>query len=243
MSSLNIILRGNSTKRRYPERVAVRLTIESLGESEDTVTNEAAETCMDLTGFLMPLCSGEVNEDNAMARSNTGAVSTFTARNIYLAPTQPDWFDCDPKHGVILNRQRIYYSIIVMTVIFSDFSVMKTFIEKMDDHSNAKLNNVSWLLTDDTKDELSAGLRREAVLDAVAKANQYAGAVAFEDVTPVHIREIESDVDSDPQRKRLIYRHSSEVDLIPEDIVLRCCVEVAFESSCDLESTDQSGDT
>jgi hypothetical protein len=197
---------------------------------------------MDLTGFLVPLCNEEVNEDTAMARSNTGAVSTFTARNIYLAATEPDWYDPEPTDDIDPNRPRIYHAVIMISAIFSDFSVMKRFIEKTDDHSNVKLRNISWFLTDETKDELGVGLRREAVLDAVAKANQYAEAVGFEDVTPVHIREIQPDVDSD-QRQKSMYRHSSGVDLVPREIVLRCCVEVAFESGCEVESTDQSGDT
>lgn len=228
MSSINITLRGHHSARRFPERAMVHLTIESSGESEESVSNEVASTCNSLREILEILCSRE--EDGTPTPE--AAVSSISSSHIHITSKPPNAYD---PMGNVIDGPRIYDAIVTIYTILRDFSELQKFIQKLDGYHNARLNNIFWYLTDASKHEIGAEARKEAVLDAVTKANQYAQAVGFEDVTPLDIREIESEPFSPsayPQRPT--YRHSSGVSLTPQDIVLNCAVEVAFEAVCDL---------
>lgn len=106
---------------------------------------------------------------------------------------------------------------------------MHKFIQKLDGYHNARLNDVSWYLTDATNDEFGAQSRERAFLDATTKADQYATAVDFE-VEAVGLEEIEpQSLKPSAYQQRPTYRHSSGVDLMLQDIVFNC-VEVHFEA-------------
>ncbi|KAJ5372583.1 hypothetical protein N7517_004589 [Penicillium concentricum] len=212
MSSLNITLRSHSAKCRFPERAMAYITIESTGESENTVSYGVNVTASLLRHFLESLCPSEEPETTQAE----AAVSSFSSSPILIVSKNPNTADArENRHG----RPRIYNAVITTFAIFCDFNELQKFIVKVDEYSNAKLNN--------------------AVLDAVMKANQYAKAAGFERATPVDIKEIEPQtMNAAGYPQRPIYRHSSGVSLTPQDIVLNCCVEVAFECVGDLGSGD-----
>ncbi|CDM31923.1 Protein of unknown function DUF541 [Penicillium roqueforti FM164] len=107
------------------------------------------------------------------------------------------------------------------------------FVDELDCYSNARLNNISWYLTDATRREIGVKSCKEAVCDAVTKVNQYARAVPCGHVTPMHIvniREIESEpLDPSVYPQMPAYRHSSGVNLTPQYVVLNCAVEVTLK--------------
>ncbi|OQE38503.1 hypothetical protein PENCOP_c008G00333 [Penicillium coprophilum] len=134
-------------------------------------------------------------------------------------------------------------AIITISAIFCDFNKLQNFIVKVDEY-NARLNNLSWFLTDATRQKMGWESRNEAVLDAVMKANQYAKAVGFDRVTPTDIKELEAQPASPSgYLQRPIYRHSSGVSLTPQDILHHYCVNIAFECVRDLGPRDRSRNT
>ncbi|KAJ5520135.1 hypothetical protein N7463_000588 [Penicillium fimorum] len=238
MSSLNITLGGHSTRCRFPERAMAYTTVKSTGESENTVSYGVNVTASGLRHFLDPLCPSEEHETTQAEAE--AAVSSFSSSPVIVSKN-PNTADA---RGNRLGRPRIYNAVITIFAIFCDFNELHKFIVKVDGYSNAKLNNVSWFLTDATKQRMGGESRNEAVLDAVMKANQYAKAAGFERATSVDIKEIEPQtMNASGYPQRPIYRHSSGVSLTPQDIVLDCCVDVDFECVGDLGSAGRSNDT
>jgi uncharacterized protein YggE len=205
----------------------VHLTIESTGESEATVTHEVISTTSDLLTSLQTL--RPIEEDGT---TSSTAVSRISASEMYLTTKNRNAYDSMEN----VNSPRIYDAVITIDVVFCDFNEMNRFIQKVDGYPNARLNNVVWYLTDATKGDIGAESRKKAVRDAVTKANQYAEAVGFEDVVPIDIREIDESLNPSALAQKPTHRHPSGVSLTPQDIVLNCCVQVVFETSCDLGS-------
>ncbi|KAJ6178875.1 hypothetical protein N7519_009336 [Penicillium mononematosum] len=228
MSSLNITLRGHFTATRSPEQAMVHLTIESTGESEAAVTQEVTSTSNDLLASLETL--RPIEEDGT---TSSTAVSSISASKMYLTTKNRNAYDSMEN---VSDSPRIYDAVITIYVVFCDFNELHKFIQKVDGYPSARLNNVVWYLTDATKGDIGAESRKKAVRDAVTKANQYAEAVGFEDVTPIDIREIDESLNPSALSQKPTYRHPSGVSLTPQDIVLNCCVQVVFETSCDLGS-------
>ncbi|CAI7577893.1 unnamed protein product [Penicillium glandicola] len=219
MPSLNITLQGHSSIHQYPERAMIQITVESSGECEVATSNEVATTCIELRDAPKILCPR--NEDGTSTANS--AVTTFSASNTHITLKGPD---AHRPRGNPMDRYRMYNAMVTFQVIFRDFSELHKFIEKMDGYSNARLDNLKWYLTDETKNAIGAELRKMAVQNAVAKANQYAQAIDSEDVTPVDSKEIEvGDIKFAESPERPIYRHSSGLNLTPQDIVLDSCVE------------------
>ncbi|KAJ5816415.1 hypothetical protein N7447_008648 [Penicillium robsamsonii] len=167
MSSLNITLK----RCRFPERAMVYITIESTGESENTVLPGVNGTASGLRHFLEPLCPSEEHETTQAE----AAVSGFSSNPILIVSKNPNTADA---RGNRLGRLRIYNTVITIFAIFCDFN------ELVDEYTNAKLNNVNWFLTNATKQKTGGESRNEAVLDAVMEANQYAKAAGSERATP-----------------------------------------------------------
>lgn len=215
-------LRGHYTARRFPERAMIHLIIESSGESEETVSREVISTCNSLREILEALC---LREENGTVKPEA-AVLSISASHIHLVSKDRNAHETgDPS-----DRPRMHNATITFYAIFCDFNEMHKFIQKLDGHHNARLNNVSWYLTDATNHEVSAQARKGDLLDAVMKANQYAAAIDLDEVEAVQLKEIEprpSNPSACPQRPT--YRHSSGVDLMPQDVVINCAVEVYFE--------------
>lgn len=224
MTCFTMTLRGHYTARRFPERAMIHLIIESSSESEETVSREVISTCNSLREILEALC---LREENGTVKPKA-AVSSISASHIHLASKDPNANNPtgDPK-----DRPLVHTATITFYAVFCDFNEMHTFMQKLDGYRNARLNNISWYLTDATNREVGAQARKGALLDAVMKADQYAAAIDLEEVEPVELKEI------DPQPlnpaaypQRPTYRHSSGVDLMPQDIVFNCAVEVYFEA-------------
>ncbi|KAJ5192483.1 hypothetical protein N7449_008625 [Penicillium cf. viridicatum] len=200
-------LRGHYTARRFPERAMIHLIIESSG---------------DLREILEAL---NLREKNGTVKPEA-AVSSISASHIHLVSKDRNAHET----GDLSDRPRMHNATITFYAIFCDFNEMHKFIQKLDGYHNARLNNVSWYLTDATNHEVGAQARKGALLDAVMKANQYAAAIDLK-VEAVELTEIEPrPLNPSAYPQRPTYRHSSGVDLMPQDIVLNCAVKVYFEA-------------
>ncbi|CAI7625176.1 unnamed protein product [Penicillium discolor] len=205
-------LRGHFTARRFPERAMIHLIIESTGESEETVSREVISTCNNLREILEALC---LREENGTVKPEA-AVSSISASHIYLASKDPN---ANNPTGDPRDRPLVHNATITFYAVFCDFNEMH------------KLNDISWYLTDATNHEVGAQARKRALLDAIMKANQYAAAIDLEELEAVELKEIEPQpLNPAAYPQRPTYRHSSGVDLMPQDIVFNCAVEIYFEA-------------
>lgn len=224
MTCFTMTLRGHYTARRFPERAMIHLIIESSGESEETVSQEVILTCNSLREILEALC---LREENGTVKPEA-AVSSISASHIHLVSED---LNTNNPTGDLSNRPRMHNATITFYAIFCDFNEMHKFIQKLDGYHNARLKDVSWYLTDATNHEVGAQSRKGALLDAVMKANQYAAAIDLEEVEAVELKEIDPQpLNPEAYPQRPTYRHSSGVDLMPQDIVRNCAVEVYFEA-------------
>ncbi|KAJ9485095.1 hypothetical protein VN97_g8263 [Penicillium thymicola] len=181
MTRFIMSLRGHYTARHFPERARIHLIIESSGESAETVSREVTSTCNSLRKILEALC---LREGNGTVKPEAAVSSS--ASHIHLASKDRD----ANETGDLSDNPRIYDATIAFYAIFCEFDEMHKFIQKLDGYHNARLNDVSWYLTDATNDEFGAQSRERAFLDATTKADQYATAVDFE-VEAVGLEEIE----------------------------------------------------
>ncbi|KOS45008.1 hypothetical protein ACN38_g4015 [Penicillium nordicum] len=227
MTRFTMTLRGHYTARHFPERARIHLIIESSGESAETVSQEVTSTYDSLREILEALC---LREENGTVKPEA-AVSNISVSHTHLALASKD--RNENETGDVSDNPRIHYATIAFYAIFCDFDEMYEFVQKLDGYHNARLNDVSWRLTDSTNYGVGAQLRKGAFRDAVRKAKAYSAVIGLDKVKAVNLKEIEPqplNPSASPQGPT--YRHSSGVDLMPRDVVFNCAVEVYFEKLC-----------
>ena len=83
------------------------------------------------------------------------------------------------NNGSILNRKgpRTFFTRTTFSIKFRDFSLLGSLATKLSTMPHVSISNIAWRLTDITQNALASQNRKQAVEDAVRKANDYVDAI------------------------------------------------------------------
>lgn len=169
MEPLKIRVNGESSITRLAEQGALRLSVESEGPKLETVSKEVVSRSNELTGLFKAL-SPKTQEGTATADAAvTNVASTFLSTRNY---TPRD------KNGRPLPK--VYHASMSLSITFRDMTKLSEVVGKILTYSNVEISSIDWSLSEATQKALGSQVRREAIRDAVTKANDYAAEVGRE---------------------------------------------------------------
>lgn len=121
---------------------------------------------------------------------------------------------------------------------FRDFAKLGSIATTLSNMENVSITNISWRLTDKTKQSLTTQCRIQAVQDAMAKAKDYAAALDRPMPPVILIRDTNAGsyaVYSEGAMLRGAKMSSTpaqeDLNFTPEDVSINCSVEVVCEIS------------
>ncbi|KAE8373952.1 hypothetical protein BDV26DRAFT_270905 [Aspergillus bertholletiae] len=216
---------GASTLHRQAERAVINLDVSSEGNNQSTVSQEVTRTSNRLQSLLKEIApkqeSGDPTPEAAVTFWSMSSISTGS----YLP------WDHDKQE----HRTRVYTARTSFEVKFQDFSKLGEFVSDVAKDPLVSVRDVDWQLTDDTKQQLGQECRKLAVLDALAKAKDYAGALNMSNLRPVEID------DSHGHASPSIYASArmapafadsageQALNFVPESCQIECSVKMRLE--------------
>ncbi len=157
MTDLEIVVRGNARGRYAPERGVLDLAVHLEGPVKSAVYEAAVALHSRLTGAL-----GELE--------SAGAVNRWTAESVRVYSYRPYSQDGEPRDPMYNTRIRL-------DAEFGDFEKLSEFIDTWSGEEGVTVNAVRWDVHETSRRAHERELRREAVEDAIAKAQAYSDAV------------------------------------------------------------------
>lgn len=234
MTPLQIHISGTSSVAYHPERATLAITVKSSGPEQQPVSAEVTTTSNDLNKGFKEL-SPKLETGVAAADA---PVTTFSSKHLRTWSTTPT----DEKNNPL---PPIYHATISFSVVFRDFEKLSEVVGMLASYPKVQIDSVNWDLTEATQTELGSESRKEAIRDAIRKANDYAEVVGVK-VVPVDIRDLGQGTSASslfapcaaPRTGGLFGATRSEnevvettpIDLNPQDVRYLGSVDVRFEA-------------
>jgi uncharacterized protein YggE len=175
MEPLKIHVNGESSITRLAEQGVLRLTVQSEGSDLETVSKEVISRSNKLSDLFKTL-SPKTNDGTAAADA---AVTKFASTFLRTRNYTPHDKDNKPL-------PKIYQASMSLSIVFRNITALSKVVGQLVTYSNVEISAIDWSLSEGTQKDLRSLMRKEAIRDAIAKANDYAGVVGRE-VYPVEI--------------------------------------------------------
>lgn len=176
--SLELNINGSSTIIRRAERAVVNINVSFSSESRESASKEVISTVNTLQEMFKGHCpqtaEGVATDDAAITHWAMNTLSTSS----YVR------YDRDNK-----PLPREYTCRTTFVVKFRDFGVLGGILTDLAPMSNVEISNINWRVSDATKSSLGTQSRKEAIENAVLKANDFASVLADKKPRAVEIDE------------------------------------------------------
>lgn len=169
MAPLSITVTGQSVINHNPERGVLDVAVKSDGPDQDVVSKEVTTTSNQLHQLFKEL-SPKAGAGSATADTPVTTFSSTHLRTWSRVPT-------DDKNRPL---DRVHYAASSFEVVFRNFSKMSDVVGKLVAFPKVEINSIDWRVTTDTQKALGSESRKEAMRDAINKANDYAEVIGRE---------------------------------------------------------------
>ncbi|CAG8130170.1 unnamed protein product [Penicillium salamii] len=166
MAPLRITVGGSSAITRQPERGVLSVTVNGEGTTREIVSNKVTETSNELTKLFRELCP----QAEDLGPTADAAVVSFSSTSLSTWRWKPYG---EPTHF----QNEVHRGNLSLVAVFRDFTKMSEVVGMLVGVPNVDINSIGWELTAATKKALSSQSRKEAIRDAVQKADDYSGVV------------------------------------------------------------------
>lgn len=168
-----IAVEGQATRTHPAERGTVNLHVAFSGTLRNDVVEQVARTHTLLV-------------EQAKAHVSAGAAERWDSESVHSYV-----YDDRVKNSQAGGKQRVrrFRASARLSVTFSDFEVMSTWLADIMDVDGVEIDRMTWALTDETRKALQAEARVEAAEETVVRAQSYADALGLGPVSPVAIYE------------------------------------------------------
>lgn len=201
MAPLEIVVRGRARGRYRPERATLHLSVRIEGPEKPEVRTRAVVVQSELITTLDAL-------------RNDGALTTWSSDSIRVYSYRPH--DRDGR-----RLDPVYTTTIALDAEFTDFEMLSGFIDDWSDRDGVQVGQIAWDVTDDHRLDHERDLRRQAVEDAVAKAQAYADAVGRGTVVATQLADPNMLAESSPAQPMMMRAMVGDDGAGPPSLELR----------------------
>lgn len=226
--AVTINVTGSSTIHHHPEQAVLYVHIQSEGSSRNLVSSYVTTRSNLLQRHLRDLAP----QNSSVQIPIEAPVSDISIGSERSWSTVPR--DCN-GHPL----ERVYHASTDVEITFRNFTKLGKIAKRLITEENVEISKIVWQLTKDTRMVLGVESRKQAMKDAIRRAQDYA-AVIGKEVEPVLITDRESKSTIGTARCMAVDAHigvgeEESLDLAPPDIEFHCAVEVQFRSTgkCD----------
>ena len=218
MTPLEITVRGRAERRYPPERATLHLQTTFNDLDSATAHGKAVQLQSEISAELRRLVEA-------------GAATTWHSDNIHVYGQRP-WVN-----GVE-SPQIVFTTSISISVEFVDFDALATFLTDWAGREGVQVGSISWDVTAENRRLYEDDVRREAVGDAIRKADSYADACRRGPVAVVALADPDMlgsgppDAPA-PMMARAMYDSagSGSLELRADDVVVAAAVDARFQET------------
>jgi uncharacterized protein len=212
MRALEVVVRGQASRRYPAERASVGVTADLDGTDRDGVYRRAI-------GLQEPLAA------DLSGLHEAGAVSRWSSDQVRVYSHRP-YTESGP-------RPLMYRVAIRVEAEFVDFEQLSAFLDRWAVADGVEIGGIRWDVTEDNRRAYEAELRAEAVAEASAKAQAYATAAGRGEVMAVQLADpgMLGDEPAQPRAARMLAAPApagAALELRPDDIRLAIAVDARF---------------
>lgn len=232
--AVKVVVAGHGEIKRQPELGIVTIQVRSTGPEQARVSSDARNTVKMVQDQLTPLASSSSSEDDSSAAPavkewSSGLLSTYS----YFEHPGANYHSVQHRSA----RTRVYEASVKITATFTDFARLADFSTAMSLVPQTHVQDVSWVLSPETKQRLTAEAISLAYKDAKAKGDAYASALGKTGVTPVEISQ-EHDVPYGTMAARPMMaaaaggpdgEEGERLSCVPEDVSFFVNCQVTFQ--------------
>jgi uncharacterized protein YggE len=216
---VEITVRGAAEARYAAERALVRMEAAVEGLDREDVRDRVAAVHGPLLSHLADL-------------QDAGAVTTWSSDQVHVH-SRREVLD-GGRVGVATDRA-VHAARAQVTAEFVDFERLSGFVDQWSGREGVDVHGLEWDLATRSRRTFEAEVRRQAVDDAVAKAQAYADAVRRGRVVAIEIADPGmlgrgGDAPFVEHRARSVAAHDAagSIDLVPGEIVVTAQVDARF---------------
>jgi uncharacterized protein len=229
MAPISIIVTGTSTIIRKAERATLIIDVSDSGPSQKEAVDHVTSTAKQLQSGFKLLAPTE----GGTSTSSRPAITRWTMSSMSTG----QW-------NVWLSGQSTttYRASTTFEVRFADFEKLSAACADLSRMQHVAIRSLSWSLSDNTRAGLASESRRQAVADAVVKAQDFGKAFSKDKITPLEITDEKSMMA--PQRMPPMAFGSAPtrstapagtqapetLSFEPEEVNINCSVRIRFEA-------------
>jgi len=175
MPPLSIRVSGQATITRHPERAVLRVSINTSGDEKESVSIEGTRLFDELDALFK-----ELSPKTKYGMATTDApVTEFSSTILHVWTHEPT---IDEQK----NATCVIYATSTFHVTFRDFAKLSEIAKKLDAYSSVEVESIEWHLTESTEKALEYDARKQAMKNAILRAEDYADVIGRK-VVPVEV--------------------------------------------------------
>lgn len=222
MTGTTITVHGSFETFRPAERATVHVGVGFEGSKRESVVTETTKSTQALVAGIVDRHDPE-----------HGPVTWWASDRIRVWSSRP--FNDKGE-----QKPLVHHALTSTRAKFRDFEELARWVERAATYPGVRIDGIDWALTESTKQSLIADVRRRAVEDARAKAEEYAGALGLAELSCVAL--------ADPgmlgdqvhgggggpvafARAASMKADAGGLELTPEDIAVSASVDARFVAS------------
>ena len=233
MAPVTIHVRGNADIPLRAERAILDVEIRSEASEQKQAAQDVASSSRQLQTLLRTLSppSGSTSPTTPLSK---WSMDSFTTTSFL-----PSEYNRESSQ----SPQRVFATSVAFKLEVQDFGKLGELVTQLSTSiHHARVHDVRWELTEDTKKYHQSELRRLAAADALQKATDYAYALGLQTVRIVELREEGAGggavyyASARNMVRGFENGHADEekvfqdLEFVPEDIKLTCAVDCRFEA-------------
>ncbi|BCR86343.1 SIMPL domain-containing protein [Aspergillus chevalieri] len=222
--AVTINVTGTSTIYHHPEQAVLSVHIQSEGPSRNLVSSYVTTRSNLLHRHLRDLAP----------RNSSGQIPMEAPVSNIAIGSERSWSTI-PRDRNGHPMDRVYHASTDVEITFRNFTKLGKVAKRLITEENVEISKIVWQLTKDTREVLGVESRKQAMKDAIRRAQDYA-AVIGKEVEPMLITDRESKSTIGTAKcmavnAKIGVGEEDSLDLAPPDIEFHCSVEVQFRSA------------
>jgi uncharacterized protein YggE len=228
MAPISIIVTGTSTIVRKAERATLHIDVSDTGPNQKEAMDHVTATAKQLQSGFKLLAPTE----GGASTSARPAITRWTMSNISTGQWT-SWTAGQPEHG---HRASTTFE-----VRFADFEKLSVACADLSRMKYVSIRSLNWSLSEGTQAGLASESRRQAVADAVVKAQDFGKAFGRDKVTPLEISD-ENNMIGARRAAPAVFGSTARsmvhsgppapepLSFVPEEVSINCSVRIRFEA-------------